>query len=92
MGNVQSGKTQNFVGLINKAVDVGYRFIIVIGSINDNNLRRQTQLRVDSGFTGIDTSLLPKIIKNRLGKNRGKDVFSLTSVNYDFNKSFYANV
>ena len=31
MGNVQSGKTQNYTALINKAADVGYKIIIVLG-------------------------------------------------------------
>ena len=31
MGNVQSGKTQNYLGLINKAIDSGYRTIILLG-------------------------------------------------------------
>jgi hypothetical protein len=36
MGNVQSGKTQNFLGLINKAIDCGYKTIIVLGGhLND---------------------------------------------------------
>ena len=41
MGNVQSGKTQNFIGLLNKAVDVGYKIIIVLGG-HQNELRNQT--------------------------------------------------
>ena len=36
MGNVQSGKTQNYIGLINKAVDAGYKIIILLGGhLND---------------------------------------------------------
>ena len=31
MGNVQSGKTQNYLGLINKAMDAGYKIIILLG-------------------------------------------------------------
>ena len=45
MGNVQSGKTRNFAGVIAKAVDAGYRFVIVLSGIN-NNLREQTQARL----------------------------------------------
>lgn len=45
MGNVQSGKTRNFAGVIAKAVDVGYRYVIVLSGIN-NNLREQTQARL----------------------------------------------
>lgn len=45
MGNVQSGKTRNFAGVIAKAADVGYRYVIVLSGIN-NNLREQTQARL----------------------------------------------
>ena len=93
MGNVQSGKTLNFTGLINKAVDVGYKYIILIGSINDNNLRMQTQERVDEGFTGFTTSDLPKI--NRIGVGNSitrniPDVIPLTTseLKQDFTKAF----
>lgn len=51
MGNVQSGKTQNYIGLITKAADAGYKVIIVIAGIH-NNLRNQTQFRIDEGFVG----------------------------------------
>jgi len=54
MGNVQSGKTQNYVALINKAADLGYKTIIILGG-HQNELRDQTQERVDSGFIGKDT-------------------------------------
>jgi hypothetical protein len=54
MGDVQSGKTSNYVGLICKAADAGYRFIVVLAGLH-NNLRSQTQLRVDFGFLGFDT-------------------------------------
>jgi hypothetical protein len=55
MGNVQSGKTQHYVGLITKAADAGYRVIIVIAGLH-NNLRNQTQQRVDEGFNGLHWS------------------------------------
>ena len=48
MGNVQSGKTQNYLGLINKAIDAGYKVIIVLGG-HLNELRTQTQERLDEG-------------------------------------------
>jgi hypothetical protein len=51
VGYVQSGKTGNFTGLINKALDVGYDYIIVLGGLHDN-LRSQTQRRVDEGVIG----------------------------------------
>ncbi len=54
VGEVQSGKTANYTGLICKAADAGYRLIIVIAGLS-NNLRNQTQARIDEGFIGRDT-------------------------------------
>jgi hypothetical protein len=54
MGHVQSGKTLNYIGLIAKAVDAGYRIIIILTGLHDN-LRVQTQIRTDEGFIGRDT-------------------------------------
>ena len=55
VGSVQSGKTSNFLGLINKAVDHGYKLIVILSGLN-KNLRQQTQYRVDEGFLGMYTS------------------------------------
>ncbi|RMF58541.1 MAG: endonuclease [Calditrichaeota bacterium] len=54
VGQVQSGKTSNYIGLICKAADAGFKMIIVLAGIH-NNLRSQTQLRIDEGFLGFDT-------------------------------------
>ncbi len=54
VGSVQSGKTSNFIGLINKAADAGYKGFIVLSGLH-NNLRQQTQKRIDHGFLGYDT-------------------------------------
>jgi Z1 domain len=54
VGQVQSGKTSNYIGLTCKAADAGYKLIIILAGI-DNGLRSQTQLRVDEGFLGFDT-------------------------------------
>lgn len=51
MGNVQSGKTATYTGLICKAADAGYKVIIVLAGLH-NNLRSQTQIRLDEGFLG----------------------------------------
>jgi hypothetical protein len=51
MGNVQSGKTATYTGLICKAADAGYKVIIVLAGLH-NNLRSQTQVRLDEGFLG----------------------------------------
>lgn len=53
IGYVQSGKTANFTGLISKAVDEGYRIIIVLAGLY-TNLRVQTQLRLQKDL-GLDT-------------------------------------
>jgi hypothetical protein len=56
VGDVQSGKTGNYTGLICKAVDAGFPLVIVLAGIH-NSLRSQTQLRLDEGFLGFDTRL-----------------------------------
>lgn len=51
LGDIQSGKTSNYIAVMNKAADVGYKVIILLtGTIE--SLRRQTQERVDEGFIG----------------------------------------
>ena len=45
VGYVQSGKTANFIGLLARAVDVGYKLIIVLTGTKEK-LRRQTQKRI----------------------------------------------
>lgn len=54
VGQVQSGKTSNYTGLICRAADAGYRLIVVLAGMHDS-LRAQTQLRLDEGFLGFDT-------------------------------------
>jgi len=55
-GYVQSGKTAHYTGLINKSIDVGYKFIIVLAGMH-NDLRSQTQMRLDAEVLGYETSL-----------------------------------
>jgi len=51
VGYVQSGKTANFTGVIAKALDAGYRLVIVMtGTIE--MLRAQTQRRIDMEMVG----------------------------------------
>lgn len=54
VGHVQSGKTANYAGLINKAADAGYKLIIVLAGMH-NALRQQTQRRLDRDVLGYDT-------------------------------------
>ena len=62
VGEVQSGKTANYVGLINKAIDSGYKLVIVLAGMH-NSLRSQTQMRVNEGVLGFDAP--PDAIFNR---------------------------
>ena len=55
VGHVQSGKTGNYSGLICKAADAGYKIIIVLAGMH-NNLRSQTQIRLEESFLGYETS------------------------------------
>lgn len=86
IGHVQSGKTANYIGLISKAADAGYKFIIVIAGIH-NNLRTQTQERIDSGFIGRDsrTTNRPTGV-GALRPNRAAPV-TVTTAESDFNKA-----
>lgn len=56
VGYVQSGKTANFTGVIAKAIDAGYRLIIVLTGTNDL-LRGQTQRRLDKELVGQENLL-----------------------------------
>ncbi|WP_291365236.1 Z1 domain-containing protein [Acetobacter sp. UBA5411] len=85
IGHVQSGKTANYMGVIAKAADAGYKFIIVIAGIH-NNLRKQTQQRVDEGFVGRSSDPENRVnIGVGLNRNYPNPV-TLTNINSDFNK------
>lgn len=56
VGYVQSGKTANFTALAAKAIDAGYRFIIILAGTM-NNLREQTQRRLDKELAGKEAVL-----------------------------------
>ena len=55
VADVQSGKTSNYIGLMCRAADAGYKVIIVLAGIY-NVLRGQTQVRIEEGFTGFDST------------------------------------
>jgi hypothetical protein len=87
VGHVQSGKTSNYSALIDKASDAGYKFIVVIaGSLN--NLRNQTQIRLNESFIGKQGD---QIVGVGLYKNdQSKIPLCLTNDSDDFNLG-YAN-
>jgi hypothetical protein len=55
VGDVQSGKTAHYAGVINRAADAGYRIIVVLAGMH-KILRLQTQKRLDSDFLGWSTN------------------------------------
>jgi hypothetical protein len=91
IGHVQSGKTANYMGVIAKAADAGYKFIIVIAGIH-NNLRKQTQERIDEGFIGRSSD--PSNRMNiGVGLNEGyPHPATLTNINDDFNENTAARM
>lgn len=97
VGNVQSGKTANYTGLINKATDAGYKLIIVIAGIH-NSLRSQTQERIDQGYIGrnsADFILRQRNVKIGVGKfSADTEIYSYTSSDSkgDFNRSIASRI
>lgn len=52
IGDVQSGKTATYSGLICKAADAGYKVVILLAGITES-LRQQTQERIDESIIGL---------------------------------------
>lgn len=90
VGHVQSGKTASYTGLICKAADAGYKIIIVLAGLH-NNLRSQTQIRLDEGFLGYETNSNSSFIqyvgvgKNGFDANIKPNCATNRSENGDFN-------
>lgn len=85
IGHVQSGKTANYTGLIARAADSGYKFIVVIAGIH-NNLRKQTQERIDEAFIGRSSDPSDR---RSIGVGLAPDYphpATLTNIKEDFNK------
>lgn len=72
VGHVQSGKTANYTGLICKAADSGYKIIIVLAGLH-NNLRSQTQIRLEEGFLGYETSSTNDVVQYIGVGDKGRD-------------------
>lgn len=86
IGHVQSGKTANYMGVIAKSADAGYKFIIVIAGIH-NNLRKQTQERIDEGFVGRSSDPGTRRAVGVGLKAGYPHPATLTNIYNDFNKS-----
>ncbi len=83
VGQVQSGKTSNYTALICKAVDSGYKLIVILAGTH-NSLRSQTQLRLDEGFLAFDTQrrglFNPDNIRLGVGLLRGAELYLVHSL------------
>ena len=98
LGDVQSGKTATYTAICNKAADAGYRVIIVLAGMMEN-LRVQTQERLDAEFVGVeskytlDKKAAQEIKNTPVGvgtippHNPDKRIACFTSVATDFNKA-----
>lgn len=85
IGDVQSGKTATYTGLICKAADAGYKVVILLTGITEN-LRRQTQERIDEGIVGITLKKESKIEKYpRVGVGLDNKQIRATSVTSTLN-------
>lgn len=62
VGDVQSGKTANYLGLINMAYDYGYKIVILLAG-GTKSLRIQTQKRTDAGVIGAKSDSIGNSIE-----------------------------
>lgn len=62
VGDVQSGKTANYLGLINMAYDYGYKIVVLLAGTTDS-LRIQTQKRTDKGVIGAKSDSIGNVIE-----------------------------
>ncbi len=88
VGDVQSGKTSNYLGLIATACDYGYKVIVLLSGLTDN-LRVQTQKRIDKAFVGAKSNTIGSATDYvGVGQN-SKEYYAipLTNVDSDFGKS-----
>lgn len=89
IGDVQSGKTATYSGLICKAADAGYKVVILLAGITES-LRQQTQERIDEGIVGYTIRKVNKQIREgRVGvgkDNKQRRASSFTTCVKDFVK------
>jgi hypothetical protein len=89
VGDVQSGKTANYIGLMNLATDAKYKLMIVLTGMT-NTLREQTQIRIEEGMGNSDEDKGVSGIKNADYDKFFNPVY-LTSSESDFNVSSRRN-
>jgi hypothetical protein len=93
VGHVQSGKTQHYTAVAAKAIDSGYKLVVILSGIHEN-LRQQTQERIEEYITGKNSRSQFQQFGIRTFASQFKsidkpdqlppDISSLTSVAGDF--------
>lgn len=87
IGDVQSGKTATYSGLICMAADAGYKVVILLAGTTES-LRQQTQERIDEAVVGCTSKKVDKVQKTiRVGvglDNKSIRATSFTSCVNDF--------
>jgi len=93
VGHVQSGKTQHYTALAAKAIDAGYKIVIILTGIHEN-LRQQTQERIEECISGKNSRDNFNPFGIRLFQQQYKlddkplssipDIITMTSVEGDF--------
>ena len=100
VSDVQSGKTSNYIGLIDLAIDYDYKQILVLLP-NVEALRKQTQKRIDEGVTGYDDVNKIEEESNYFGvglfvpeedrKKLQTQIISLTNISKDYLGKTFSN-
>lgn len=85
IGDVQSGKTASYTAILNRAVDVGYKIIILLAGTT-SVLRQQTQKRLDYELMGSTLNNEHPIVGVGIKKSLNK-IFPATSVKKDYSKT-----
>lgn len=93
VGDVQSGKTANYLALMNMAYDYGYKIVVLLAGMTDS-LRIQTQKRTDKGVIGaISDSIGNDIEYCGVGvSNNDHYVVPFTNQTHDFAKFIQKNL
>lgn len=93
VGDVQSGKTANYLGLINMAYDYGYRIVVLLAGTT-NSLREQTQKRTDSGVIGAKSDTIGNTIEFMGVGLNAREHFAVPFTNQvnDFKKFMQKNI
>lgn len=85
IGDVQSGKTANYVGLMNLATDAKFKLMIVLTGTT-NTLREQTQIRIEEGLGKANLKKGVSVVQDiRYEDFEKSNPIYLTSEEHDFN-------